>query len=74
MRRRQLNQLTRLESSKPRLLYDREQAAELLGGVSTQTLIRLEQAGVLTPIKLAASPNGKTYYGHDNLVEAAQGR
>jgi len=74
MRRRQLNQRTSLENSKPRLLYDRQQAGEMLGGVSTQTLIRLEQAGVLRPIKLAASPNGKTHYQHDNLIETARGR
>ena len=35
-----------------RLLYSREQTAEVLGGISISSIIRLEREGVLTPIKL----------------------
>ena len=45
-----------------RLLYRREETAELLGGLSKSSIIRLEQAGKLTVVKLAGVPNGLTLH------------
>jgi hypothetical protein len=44
------------------LLFSRAQAAKLLGGLSFATLIRLEKAGRLRPVKLLNNPSGKTFY------------
>jgi hypothetical protein len=49
-----------------RLLYSRREARELLA-ISESTIIRLERAGKLPPRKLAASPNGKTFYSAGDL-------
>jgi hypothetical protein len=45
-----------------RLLYSREQAAEQLGGVSTDTVRRLERQGRLKPVRLTGSRTGKVFY------------
>jgi len=53
----------RPERELPRpLLYSRRHACALLGGISTATLIRLENDGVIEPIKLGRSPTGQTFY------------
>ncbi len=53
------------------LLYPRAHAARLLN-CSVQTVIRLEQRGVLTPIKLdKESKSAPTFYTHDNLTAVA---
>src|SRR4051812_8423433 len=49
-------------SRAPTLLYDRRQAAGLLGGVCTMTLVRLERQGKLTPIRLSSSPKAHVFY------------
>jgi hypothetical protein len=53
----------------PALLHTRQQASRMLN-CSVMTLIRLEKARVLTPIKLN-KPTGQTYYGHDQLLALA---
>lgn len=58
----------------PPLLYSREQTAAALGGVSTMTVIRLEQAGLLDPIKLAGSRNGHTFYAVAQVHALAAGQ
>ncbi|MGB3490211.1 MAG: hypothetical protein WBA62_19130 [Xanthobacteraceae bacterium] len=54
-------------------LYSREQARQILGGISIATLTRLEKAGVLKPVRLnARSPSAKVYYKGISLFEAMQ--
>jgi hypothetical protein len=55
------------------LLHTRSQAARMLS-VSVSTLRRLEQEGVLTPIKLNKSPSGMVLYRHRELFALAGGR
>jgi hypothetical protein len=43
------------------LIVPRRQAAQLLS-VSVSTLIRMEQAGTLSPLKLSPSDNGVVFY------------
>lgn len=50
-----------------RLLYSREQAAELLGGVSGNYIRRLEQQGRLKPIRLSRSPVGMVFFRAGDL-------
>jgi hypothetical protein len=56
-------------AARGRLLHDREQTRYLLGGVSNSTIRRLELARKLRPIKLTDSPNAKTFYTHENILE-----
>jgi hypothetical protein len=57
-----------------RLLYTRRQAAELLGDVSLATLKRLEDEGVLRPVRLnKRSATGQVFYRHSNLMAVVQG-
>ena len=49
------------------LIHAREVAGMLLGDCSTSTLIRYEKMGLLKPIRLSDSPNGKVYYTDENL-------
>ena len=45
-----------------RLLYSREQVADLLGGVSINTIRRLESEGRLKPIRLSKSPTAMVFF------------
>jgi hypothetical protein len=55
-------------------LYPREQARQILGGVSIATLKRLEKAGVLKPIRLnKRSPTAQVFYTGVNLRELTRG-
>lgn len=54
-------------------LYTREQARQVLGGISVATLIRLEKAGDLKPIRLnKRSPTSQVFYTGHNLREMIQ--
>ena len=55
------------------LLFTREQVMRMLGGISYPTVIRLELAGKLSPVKLKPGKLGKTFYRRADvmaLVEA----
>ena len=55
-------------------LYSRENARRILGGISVASLIRLERANVLKPIRLNKhSPTGQVYYTGSNLRETVLG-
>jgi hypothetical protein len=55
-------------------LYPREQARQILGGISIATLLRLERAGVLKAIRLnKRSPTAMVFYQGTNLREAMRG-
>jgi hypothetical protein len=54
-------------------LLTRAQVAELLGA-SVMTIIRLEQSGALTPIKLIDKPGGMTRYGLEEVEALVQKR
>jgi ribosomal protein S25 len=57
-----------------RLLYTRRQAAELLGNVSLATLKRLEEEGILKPVRLnKRSTVSQVFYTHSNLMAVARG-
>jgi transposase len=56
--------------NRERLLYNRREAARLFG-VSVETIIRLEGEGRLTGLKLSSSPNGKTFYRANEVLELA---
>jgi hypothetical protein len=47
---------------KDQLLYSRIEAGRLLGGISVASLRRLEEAGVLDPVKLSGKSAGQVYY------------
>ena len=49
------------------LLVSREQMAEMLGGVSTSTIVRLEKQGRLTPVRLTRKPTSMVFYTVDNV-------
>jgi hypothetical protein len=52
----------------------RKDAAQLLGGVSVMSLIRLEQKGVLRPVRLNRDAKaGQVFYAYRDLVALAQG-
>lgn len=59
------------QSARDKLLYDRAETGHLLGGVSTSTLIRLEETGKLVPIKPSGRENGKTFYTSENVHRLA---
>jgi len=55
------------------LLFTREQVMRMLGGISYPTVIRLELAGKLPPVKLNPGKTCKTFYRRADvmaLVEA----
>ena len=55
------------------LLHSRAQTAAMLG-TSTMTVIRLEEAGLLTPIRLSAKPLGKVYHDDQQVRALIQTR
>jgi hypothetical protein len=55
------------------LLYSREQAAKLLGGVSVSTIIRLERAGKLQPIRLSGSPTAQVFFRAKDVLTLVEG-
>lgn len=57
---------------KPRLLYSRKQARELLGGISERTIKTLEDEGRLEAVRLRRAA-GPVYYRHQDLLRIAQG-
>jgi hypothetical protein len=58
-----------------RLLYSREQTAAALGNVSVRTVIRMEERGALTAIRLPGSgPLGKVFHNSEQVRALAQGR
>jgi hypothetical protein len=50
-----------VETRAPQLLYSRRESARILG-VSIQTVIRLEQRGLLTPIRLMGTKTGAVHH------------
>jgi hypothetical protein len=56
----------------PPLLCTRRHAAHLLG-VSVATLMRMEQAGTLRPIKLTGAAAAMVHYRRDDLLLLARG-
>jgi hypothetical protein len=55
-------------------LYSREAASFWLGGCSTATLKRLEEAGVLKPIRRnKRSPTAQVFYTGANIRNAIRG-
>jgi hypothetical protein len=64
---------SRKTGTRERLLYSREQVAEMLGGISTASVRRLERAGTLRPVRLTRR-TGMVFFKHDDvlaLIEAA---
>jgi hypothetical protein len=53
------------------LLYDRRSTRRLLGDISTSTLIRLEQSGLLLVVKPSGRANGKTFYTSQSVHRLA---
>lgn len=61
------------ELAADQLLYTREQLRRILGGISTDTVIRLEAAGRLKPVRLTPGKLGRVYYRRrdvEALIEA----
>jgi hypothetical protein len=57
----------------PTTLVSRRDTSRILGGISTTTLIRMETAGTLKPIKPSGMENGKTYYALAQVVALTEG-
>jgi len=65
--------MTQAPAPKPveRLIYSREQVAELLGGISIATVIRMERDGKLTAIRLTGKKTGQAFYKHADVMKLA---
>jgi hypothetical protein len=61
----------RTEARKQKILVAREDAAQLLGGCSTRTLLRMEKRGLLKAVRL--TPGGMVYYRMRDLEALAHG-
>jgi hypothetical protein len=55
------------------LLFTREQVMRMLGGISYPTVIRLEVAGKLPPVKLKPGKLGKTFYRRADVMALVEG-
>jgi hypothetical protein len=55
-----------------KLLVSRTEAAQMLGGVSSLTIIRLQHAGHLTPVRLTKRPAAKVFYRIEEVLALAQ--
>jgi hypothetical protein len=55
------------------LLYSRNQVCRMLGGVHPATVVRLEEAGKLHPVKLNPGKLGRVYYRRAEVVALAEG-
>jgi hypothetical protein len=62
-----------LEPIDPRALYSRRDASPYLGGISVATMIRMERAGTLKPVKPSRLRLGTTYYEGSNLIAVRRG-
>lgn len=49
------------------LLYTRDQLRRILGGISTDTITRLEAAGRLKPIRLSPAERARVYYRRSDI-------
>ncbi len=67
------NKLRTNRAPPKQLLVSRKDAAQMLGGVSTATIKRLEQAGVLHPRRLRRSLSAQVFYGIEEIIAVAQG-
>lgn len=50
------------------LLFSRKQVMRMLGGISYPTVIRLEKAGKLPPVKLKAGKTCKAFYRRADVM------
>ena len=55
-----------------RLLFTRKQVMRMLGGISYPTVIRLEIAGKLPPVKLNPGKTCKTFYRRADVMALLQ--
>ena len=55
------------------LLINRVKARAMLGGVSTATMLRMEQAGRLKPIRLSGHPSSAVFYRIQDIEQLALG-
>lgn len=51
-----------------RLLFTRKQVMRMLGGISYPTVIRLEKAGKLPPVKLKPGKTCKAFYRRADVM------
>jgi hypothetical protein len=51
-----------------RLLFTRKQVMRMLGGISYPTVIRLEKAGKLPPVKLKPGKTCKAFYRRSDVM------
>ena len=58
-------------ASTRRLLYTRQETADMLGGISIKTVIRLEKAGKLVARKLSGADNGLVTYTATSVLALA---
>ena len=49
------------------LLYTRDQLRRILGGISTDTVTRLEAAGRLKPLRLSPARTARVYYRRSDI-------
>ncbi len=61
-----------IDAPEARKLHTRKQL-KARWGRSISAIIRLEKAGVLTPIKLIPSQGGLTYYTEQNVLKVERG-
>lgn len=60
-------------TSSSQLLYSREQARRILGGVSISTIIRMEKTGALSPVRLnRQAAHGQVFYRADDIARLAK--
>ena len=64
---------TKTQPLEPQLLYSRKQTARLLGYLSIDPIIELEQSGRLTPVRPTGKPTSQVFYRRDELMALASG-
>ena len=62
-----------MEAKPQRLLYTREQTADVLGGISVGSVIRLEKAGRLKPIRLTGRKTGQVFHRAEDVLSLVAG-
>jgi hypothetical protein len=69
---RRLRQRAQALAAVQPLLYSRVQTSRALGGISVATIIRLENAGLLTKVRLGNLPTAQVYHRVSEVHALAQ--
>jgi len=66
--------VTRADDPDAPLIYSRKQSRKKLGDISDSSIKRLEEQGLLSPIRLSRSPTAMVFYAADQVLALARGK